>query len=83
MNFQALKDEFRPKILLPSLTAGVIVAISTISSEIALAALIFSGDLSQFLPGGIGLMLFGAFAIGIAVAITTSVPGMVGVTRIS
>lgn len=81
MNFQALKDEFRPKILLPSLTAGVIVAISTISSEISLAALIFSGDLSQFLPGGIGLMLFGAFAIGIAVAITTSVPGMVGLPQ--
>src|SRR6266508_6168550 len=69
---------FSQKVLVPSLIAGVIVAIS---SEISLAALIFSGDLSRFLGAGIGLMLFRSFAIGIAVAITTSVPGMVGLPQ--
>ncbi len=34
------KKEFQPKILLPSLTAGLIAAIVTISMEISLAALI-------------------------------------------
>jgi SulP family sulfate permease len=58
-----------------------VAAIITISLEISLAALIFSGELSQFLAGGIGLMLFGAFAMGIAVALTTSLPGMVGLPQ--
>ncbi len=81
MNITDFKKEFQPKILLPSLTAGLIAAIVTISMEISLAALIFSGDLSQFLPGGIGLMLFGAFVIGIIVALTTSLPGTITVPQ--
>ncbi|HSL46905.1 MAG TPA: SulP family inorganic anion transporter [Anaerolineales bacterium] len=78
MNLKDFQQEFRPRILLPSITAGLIASIITISLEISLAALIFSGDLSRFLAGGIGLMLFGAFAMGIAIALTTSLPGMIG-----
>ena len=80
MNFiyQKIKREFQPSILMPSITAGLIATIVTISIEISLAALIFSGDLSQFMPGGIGLMLFGSFAMGIVVALTSSLPGTVG-----
>lgn len=81
MNITDFKKEFQPKVLLPSLTAGLIAAIVTISMEISLAALIFSGDLSQFLPGGIGLMLFGAFVIGMIVALTTSLPGTITVPQ--
>lgn len=81
MLIRDLKQEFQPKILLPSLTAGLIAAIITISMEISLAALIFSGDLSQFLAGGIGLMLFGAFVMGIVVALITSLPGTISVPQ--
>jgi SulP family sulfate permease len=81
MNLRDFKNEFKPDFLLPSITAGLVAAIITISLEISLAALIFSGELSQFLAGGIGLMLFGAFAMGIAVALTTSLPGMVGLPQ--
>jgi sulfate permease, SulP family len=81
MNLRDLKNEIKPDILLPSITAGLIASIITISLEISLAALIFSGDLSQFLAGGIGLMLFGAFAMGIAISLTTSLPGVVGLPQ--
>lgn len=81
MNLSEFKKEFQPNILLPSLTAGLIAAIVTISMEISLAALIFSGDLNQFLAGGIGLMLFGAFAVGIVVALLTSLPGAISVPQ--
>jgi sulfate permease, SulP family len=81
MNLRDFKNEFKPDILLPSITAGLIATVVTISMEISLAALIFSGELSEFLAGGIGLMLFGAFAMGIAVALTTSLPGMIGVPQ--
>lgn len=81
MNFSDFRKEFHPDILLPSITAGLIAAIVTISMEISLAALIFSGNLDQFLAGGIGLMLFGALIMGIVVALTTSLPGMIGVPQ--
>jgi SulP family sulfate permease len=81
MNLTELKKEFHPSILLPSITAGLIATIVTISLEISLAALIFSGDLSQFVAGGIGVMLFGAFAMGIVVSLTASLPGIVGVPQ--
>lgn len=81
MNFRDFKREFQPRILWPSITAGLITAIITVSIEISLAALIFSGDLSVFLGSGIGFMLFGAFAMGIVVALTTSLPSMVGLPQ--
>jgi sulfate permease, SulP family len=81
MNLTELKREFHPSILLPSITAGLIATIVTISLEISLAALIFSGDLSQFVAGGIGIMLFGAFVMGIVISLTASLPGIVGVPQ--
>jgi sulfate permease, SulP family len=81
MMLRDLKSDLKPGILFPSITAGLIAGIVTISLEISLAALIFSGDLEQFLAGGIGLMLFGAFAVGIAIALATSLPGMVGLPQ--
>lgn len=81
MTYRELKSEFVPDILLPSLTAGLVAAVITVSLEISLAAFIFSGELNQFLAGGIGLMLFGAFAIGITIALTTSLPGMIGLPQ--
>jgi sulfate permease, SulP family len=76
-----LKTELQPSRLLPGLTAGLIAAIITISVEMSLAALIFSGPLNQFLGAGIGLMLFGGFAIGVVVAFTSSLPGVVAIPQ--
>jgi sulfate permease, SulP family len=81
MNLAAIKKEFRPSNIFASLTAGLIATIVSISLQISLAALIFSGDLSQFLGSGIGLMLFGAFVMGIIITLTTSHPGMIGVPQ--
>ena len=58
MTIANLRQELDPRRLLPSLTAGLVGAILTISTVISLATLIFSGDLGAFLPAGIGLMLF-------------------------
>lgn len=78
---KAIRNELQPNLLLPSVTAGLIVALIDISMEISLAALIFSGDLSQFLSRGIGLMLFGAFLMGVVMAFTASVPGVIAVPQ--
>ena len=81
MNFREFRTEFRPNYLLASITAGLLATIVTISLEISLAALIFSGDLSQFVSNGIGLMLFGAFAMGIVIALMASLPGTIGMPQ--
>ena len=81
MNIKGVGSEFQPNRILPSITAGLLAAIVTISLEISLAALIFSGDLSRFISNGIGLMLFGAFVMGIVIALTASLPGTVGMPQ--
>ncbi len=76
-----LKRELQPGRLLPGLTAGLIAAVITVSTEIPLAALIWSGPLQQYRAGGIGLMLFGSFAVGIVIALTSSIPGVVAIPQ--
>jgi SulP family sulfate permease len=66
-----------PARFLPGLTAGLVAGIITIVVEISLAALIFSGDLSAYIPQGIGFTLFGSFIFAIVVALTSSYPGTV------
>jgi SulP family sulfate permease len=81
MKLSEIKNGFNPGLLSSSITAGIIVAVIDLSIEISLAALIFSGNLSQFLARGIGLMLFGAFAIGIVTTLTTSLPGLIALPQ--
>jgi sulfate permease, SulP family len=81
MNIASLKRSFQPSMLLPGLTAGLINAIIEISVELSFAALIFSGDLQQFLPRGIGILLLGSCIISIVVSLTSSLVGMIGVPQ--
>jgi SulP family sulfate permease len=43
----------------------------------AYASLIFTGELSPFLPNGIGVLLFGAIAIGLVMALTSAIPSLI------
>ena len=68
-------DKFQPKMLIPGLTAGLIIGITDVSLEISLAALIFSGVLAPYVAYGIGFVLFGAFTFFLLGALTSSIPG--------
>ncbi len=70
-------NEFRPSRLLPSLIAGLVIGILTVIAQISYAALIFAGDLSGLVSNGIGLMLFGAVVIQLAVSLTSSYSGAI------
>ncbi len=76
-----LKQEFHPSQLLPSLTAGLVAGILSIIISISLAAMIFSGDLSEYISSGIGFTLFGSLAISIVTALTSSFPGAVALAQ--
>ena len=69
--------ECHPQRLLPSLTIGLVVGILEIIFAISLAALIFSGPLSEHLSVGIGLALFTVVIANIAIAFLSSLPGIV------
>ena len=70
--------EVDPRRLVPSLTSGLVVGLIEIIVAISLAALIFAGELSDFVANGIGLALLSAIITSIAVALFSSLPGMVG-----
>src|SRR4030042_3723854 len=76
-----IKRELSAKLLPSSLMVGLLAGVMDLGTEISLAAYIFSGDLSQFLAGGIGVMLFGALVFGVVVALITSVPGVIAVPQ--
>ena len=76
-----LRDEVRPNRLVPSLTAGIVTGVLEVVVATSFAALIFSGPLRIHLSSGIGLALFAAVAIMAILAITSSLPGVVGSTQ--
>lgn len=66
------KQPFRLANYSPSITAGTINGILIVIFQSAYAALIFSGDLTPYVARGTGLMLFGAFIMGLTVALSSS-----------
>ncbi len=72
-----LAGEFHPRKLLPSLPAGLLTGLLEVVLAVSFAALIFSGDLSDFTAIGVGLFLFGAMVSGFVVALASSLPGTV------
>ena len=63
-----LFHELRPERLVPNVATGLILGILEVTVAISFAALIFGGELSQFVSGGIGYMLFAAIVICLLVA---------------
>jgi SulP family sulfate permease len=77
-HLSGLFRELRPYRLVPNLTTGLALGILEVTFAISFAALIFGGELSQFLSGGIGFMLFAAIATSLLVALLSSTPGVLG-----
>lgn len=73
-----INDELHPRRLLPNLTSGFVVGLLEVVLSLSFAALIFSGDLSQFVANGVGMALFSGIVVSIFIALFSSFPGMVG-----
>jgi SulP family sulfate permease len=71
-------QDFHPRRLLPILTAGLVIGLLEIALATSFAALIFTGELSSYVPQGIGLALMGTILAGILLALFSSLPGTVG-----
>jgi SulP family sulfate permease len=63
--------------IVPSIVGGLVSGFYVAIFMFSYASLIFSGDLSKFLPNGIGAMLFGAIVIGLVMGVTSQIPGLI------
>lgn len=64
--------------LLPIASIGLVAGTIQLPLVISFAILIFSGELSTFATLGIGMVLFGGMILHVILALTSSVPGMIG-----
>ncbi|HEX6255668.1 MAG TPA: SulP family inorganic anion transporter [Euzebyales bacterium] len=64
-----------------ALSAGTIVAVSTVLMEISFAALVFAGPLEPFIAAGIGYFLFATVVVSLTVALTSALPNSIGVAQ--
>ncbi|NEO86026.1 MAG: SulP family inorganic anion transporter [Spirulina sp. SIO3F2] len=71
------QDELQPEHLLSSLLAGLVTGVIGVIRGISYAALIFAGDLADFLNVGVGLAIYSTAAISVVVALSSSLPGMI------
>jgi sulfate permease, SulP family len=78
----SLLDTFRnPAILLPNLTAAVLLAVVKVITAISLGALVFSGSLAPYLSIGIALFLMGTAIGGILTAAGSSFKAVIAGPR--
>ncbi|HZB04187.1 MAG TPA: SulP family inorganic anion transporter, partial [Actinomycetota bacterium] len=73
-----LRAELRPQLLIPAVTAGIVIGILEVVLAASFTALIFFGDAAIHLPIALGLNLFAAVVMLSAVGIGSSLPGVVG-----
>lgn len=78
---EELKASFAPDVLLPSVIAGIVAGILAITFMFSYSALIFSDELSSFVPRATGNMLFGAVVISLAVAVFGALRGAVALPQ--
>jgi SulP family sulfate permease len=73
-----MTKKFNLRQILPVASIGLVAGIIQLPLVISFAILIFSGELSTFATLGIGMVLFGGLILHVILALTSSVPGMVG-----
>lgn len=72
---------FQPRTLLPNLVSGLIFGLLNIAYAIALAAFIFTGDLSNHISIGVSAVLISCFLTGLAIAAGSSIPGVISTPK--
>ena len=72
-----LRAEARSAKLIPALTLGLILSVGFLAYEVSLGASIFSGPLAPYSSQGIGMVLFGALAVCLVIALTSGYRGAI------
>jgi sulfate permease, SulP family len=78
MNIKKISQGVDYRRLFPILSLGIVVGAIDLPAIISFAILIYSGELAPFAGAGIGMILFGGLIIQLIVALTSSIPGIMG-----
>lgn len=78
---QQLKREFQPQQLLSSFVSGSVLGIIIITVMISFATMIFSGEVSDYLPTGIGITLVSAIILSIVTTLASSYANSISVPQ--
>jgi SulP family sulfate permease len=78
MDIKKISQRFDYRRLLPILSLGIVIGAIDLPAVISFAILIYSGELMPFAGAGIGMILFGGLIIQLIVALTSSIPGIMG-----
>ena len=81
--YDRIVRELEPRRLLVNFVAGLIIGVIAVNLTISFAALIFTGDLSDYLSAGISLGLFSVVVIGVVSTLLSSFPGTISGPRSS
>jgi len=78
MDIKKISQHFDYRRFLPILSLGIVVGAIDLPAVISFAILIYSGELAPFAGAGIGMILFGGLIVQLIVALTSSIPGIMG-----
>lgn len=73
-----IRSEFEAQGWVPGLTSGMLIGIKEVIFAVSVGSLLFAGDLTAFLPYGIGIALVTQIVMLASIALGSSQPGVMG-----
>ncbi|WP_223429001.1 SulP family inorganic anion transporter [Tateyamaria pelophila] len=76
-----LKENLRGPVVVPSITAGLVAGVLTVTFMFSYSAVIFTGELSGFVPRATGQLLFGGVVIALVIGLFSELRGVVALPQ--
>src|SRR5210317_2387474 len=78
---QELKENLRGAVVVPSITAGLVAGVLTVTFMFSYSAVIFTGELSGYVPRATGQLLFGGVVIALVIGLFSELRGVVALPQ--
>ncbi len=78
---QGVKENLGGEVVLPSITAGLVAGVLTVTFMFSYSAVIFTGELSGYVPRATGQLLFGGVVIALVIGLFSELRGVVALPQ--
>lgn len=78
---QEVKESLAGEVVLPSITAGLVAGVLTVTFMFSYSAVIFTGELSEYVPRATGQLLFGGVVIALVIGLFSELRGVVALPQ--
>ena len=76
-----LKENVRGPVVVPSITAGLVAGVLTVTFMFSYSAVIFTGELAGYVPRATGQLLFGGVVIALVIGLFSELRGVVALPQ--